>query len=394
VIGATTKPKPFPATSKRPEDTREGAMIKLVSSRSAPCTNHEVSEEIIGRAPVFREALSRLPTLARADGTVLITGETGTGKELVARAVHALSPRADAPFVAVNCGALVDTLLESELFGHERGAFTDAHTRRQGLVAQAAPGTLFLDELETLTPRAQVSLLRFLQDRSYRALGSAVEQHADVRCVAATNAQLDGLVRTGAFRADLYYRVSVFSVNLPPLRERREDIVPLAEHFVAKRATGAGPAPRLSPEAVDALLTFDWPGNVRELESAIARAMPVARGDRIEARDLGLAPEPRGPRAGGPPPRGRVVLQDPEAAGGGVLRASLSPSPHDRPSRQCEPGRAGGGQGAPGPGQAPEAPWPGPTAVRARGGISRRRGPPGVRVRSHPMRVPLATLRR
>ena len=273
-------------------------MIKLVSSRSAPCTNHEVSEEIIGRAPVFREALSRLPTLARADGTVLITGETGTGKELVARAVHALSPRADAPFVAVNCGALVDTLLESELFGHERGAFTDAHTRRQGLVAQAAPGTLFLDELETLTPRAQVSLLRFLQDRSYRALGSAVEQHADVRCVAATNAQLDGLVRTGAFRADLYYRVSVFSVNLPPLRERREDIVPLAEHFVAKHATGAGPAPRLSPEAVDALLTCDWPGNVRELESAIARAMPVARGDRIEARDLGLAPEPACARAG------------------------------------------------------------------------------------------------
>jgi DNA-binding NtrC family response regulator len=298
VIGATTKPKPHPAASGRDEDIREVAMIKLVSSRSAPCTNHEVSEEIIGRAPVFREALSRLPTLARADGTVLITGETGTGKELVARAVHALSPRAAAPFVAVNCGALVDTLLESELFGHERGAFTDAHTRRQGLVAEAAPGTLFLDELETLTPRAQVSLLRFLQDRSYRALGSAVEQRADVRCVAATNAQLDGLVRTGAFRADLYYRVSVFSVNLPPLRERREDIVPLAEHFVAKHATGAGPAPRLSPEAVDALLTCDWPGNVRELESAIARAMPVTRGDRIEARDLGLAPEPARARAG------------------------------------------------------------------------------------------------
>ena len=277
-------------------------MIKLVvSSRSTPCTNTEVSGQLIGKAPVFRDALSRLPTLARADGTVLITGETGTGKELVARAVHALSPRAAAPFVAVNCGALVDTLLESELFGHERGAFTDAHARRRGLVAEAAPGTLFLDELECLTPRGQVSLLRFLQDRSYRALGSAVEQRADVRCVAATNAQLDGLVRAGTFRADLYYRVSVFSVNLPPLRERREDIVPLAEHFVAKHVTGAGPAPRLSPGAVDALLACDWPGNVRELESAIARAVPVAQGDRIEAPDLGLKAEPAAARAGLPP---------------------------------------------------------------------------------------------
>jgi len=276
-------------------------MIKLVSSRSARCINDEVNGELIGSAPVFREALSRLPTLARADGTVLITGETGTGKELAARAVHALSPRAAAPFVAVNCGALVDTLLESELFGHERGAFTDAHARRQGLVAQAAPGTLFLDEIETLTPRGQVSLLRFLQDRSYRALGSTMEQRADVRCVAATNAHLDGLVRAGTFRADLYYRVSVFSVNLPPLRERREDIVPLAEHFVAKHLKNAGPAPRLSPEAVDALLACDWPGNVRELESAISRAVPVARGGRIEVRDLGLPPAPAGAVAGLPP---------------------------------------------------------------------------------------------
>ena len=320
---------------------------------------------------------------------MLITGETGTGKELVARAVHALSPRAAAPFVAVNCGALVDTLLESELFGHERGAFTDAHARRRGLVAQAAPGTLFLDELESLTPRGQVSLLRFLQDRSYRALGSAVEQHADVRCVAATNAQLDGLVRAGTFRADLYYRVSVFSLNLPPLRERREDIVPLAEHFAAKHVTGAGPAPRLSPEAVDALLACDWPGNVRELESAIARAVPVARGDRIEAPDLGLKPEPAVARAGLPPvallTEGESSYKIQKRRVVESFERAVSPSPHGRPPRQCEPGRAGGGQGAPGPGQAPEAPRAGPPAIHARGEFPRRRRSPGLRVRTHPM---------
>jgi two-component system, NtrC family, response regulator GlrR len=244
--------------------------------------------ELIGRAPAFQEVVSRLPMVARADGTVLIIGETGTGKELVARAIHQLSPRKSRPFVAVNCGSLVDTLLESELFGHERGAFTDAHARRQGLITHAAGGTVFLDEAEELSPRGQIALLRVLQERTFRTLGSTSEQRVEVRFVAATNARLDRLVQSGQFRADLYYRLCVFSVILPPLRERREDILMLAEYFLARECRGAPVTPRISPAATEALFAFEWPGNVRELESAIVRAVHVARSGLIEVADLGL----------------------------------------------------------------------------------------------------------
>jgi DNA-binding NtrC family response regulator len=189
--------------------------------------------------------------------------------------------------------------LESELFGHERGAFTDAHTRRQGLMAQADGGTLFLDEVDTLTPRGRVALLRALQDKTFRPLGSTSERRVDVRFLAATNARLEGLVQAGSFRADLYYRLCVFSVTLPPLRERREDILPLAGHFLAKYAGSPGPAPQLSAGAVEVLLAWDWPGNVRELESAILRALAVAKGGSIETGDLGL---PAVAGAAAPPP--------------------------------------------------------------------------------------------
>jgi DNA-binding NtrC family response regulator len=264
--------------------------------------DEEVLAQLVGTAPAFQDIVARLPILANADGVVLIGGETGTGKNLVARAIHALGPRAPRPFVAVNCGSLVDTLLEGELFGHEGGAFTDAHTRREGLVPHAAGGTLFLDEAEALTPRAQLTLLRVLQERTFRPLGSAVEQRADVRFLAATNVQLEERGRAGSFRGDLYYRLCVFSVTLPPLRERPEDVLPLAAHFLARHARTAGPMPRLSAGAVEALLAFDWPGNVRELESAIVRALPVARGGTIEAWDLDL-PGPPGPApADGAPP--------------------------------------------------------------------------------------------
>ncbi|HWN93145.1 MAG TPA: sigma-54 dependent transcriptional regulator [Verrucomicrobiae bacterium] len=263
-------------------------MSEVAVLKSGGPTEEKVLAGLIGRAPAFKTIVSSLPMLASSEGAVLITGETGTGKELVARAIHSLSDRAPHPFVAVNCGAFVETLLESELFGHERGAFTDAHARRHGLVAQAAGGTMLLDEVDTLMPRAQVSLLRVLQEGYFRPLGAGAEQHADVRFLAATNASLDRMVHTGSFRADLFYRLCVFSVGVPPLRERIEDILPLAGHFLEKHASNHGRAPGLSDAATEALLAYDWPGNVRELESAMVRALPAARGGTVEAEDLGL----------------------------------------------------------------------------------------------------------
>lgn len=218
----------------------------------------------------------------------LISGETGTDKELVARAIQYLSQQAAFPFVPVNCGSVSDTLLADELFGHERGAFTDAHVRRTGLIAQAEKGTLFLDEVDSLTPNAQVILLRVLQDKRIRPVGSSCEQPVAVRVLAATNANLEQLVRAGAFRADLYYRLCVFCIKLPLLRDRKEDIPILASHFLEKH-TPAGRAPLpLSPDALAALIAFDWPGNVRELESAIVRGIHFSRMNVIEVEDLRL----------------------------------------------------------------------------------------------------------
>jgi DNA-binding NtrC family response regulator len=251
---------------------------------------------LVGRSPAFLTAIATIPAIAQSEGPVLITGETGTGKELVARAIHYLSPRADRPFVAVNCGLLTDTLLEDELFGHERGAFTDARERRTGLIAEAERGTLLLDEVDTLTPRGQIALLRVLQDLAYRPVGSSREQTADVRFIAATNASLWQLVRSGAFRTDLYYRLCVFPVTLPPLRERREDITVLARHFLDRYAVPGRPELSLTPSAEAALLAHDFPGNVRELENTMMRAAQLARSGVIEAADLGL------PGAGSGPP--------------------------------------------------------------------------------------------
>jgi DNA-binding NtrC family response regulator len=243
--------------------------------------------KLIGQAPAFLQAVEALPVMAASGATVLIRGETGTGKELVARAVHYLSTRAGGPFVAVNCGSLPDTLLEAELFGHERGAFTDAHLRRPGLVAEAEQGTLFLDEVNSLSPRGQVCLLRLLQERRYRALGGNEERAADVRVVVASNAELESLVAGERFRADLYYRLCVFCLDLPPLRERREDVPLLAAHLLRKHTPAGHATPSLSAAAADALLAHPWPGNVRELENTMLRAVHLCQGAVVEPEHLG-----------------------------------------------------------------------------------------------------------
>ncbi len=238
-------------------------------------TRHEFSS-IIGRSAAMLSVFRMIETIARTASTVLITGESGTGKELAARAVHYNSPRRDHPFVALNCGALPETLLESELFGHMRGAFTGADVNKKGLLEVAERGTIFLDEIGEMTLTMQVKLLRVLQDRTFRRLGGTDEVRADIRVVAATNQDLQKAVADGRFREDLFYRINVIPIHLPPLRERLEDIPLLAEHFLAKYAAQMEkPVRSISQEAHRHLAGYGWPGNVRELENVIERAVAL-----------------------------------------------------------------------------------------------------------------------
>jgi two-component system response regulator PilR (NtrC family) len=231
---------------------------------------------IIGRSQPMLEVFSLIETIARTTSTVLITGESGTGKELVARAVHFNSLRRDRPFVALNCGALPETLLESELFGHMRGAFTGADLNKKGLIETAEHGTIFLDEIGEMTQMMQVKLLRVLQERRLRRVGGLEEIETDIRVIAATNQDLGKMVAEGRFREDLYYRINVIPVKLPPLRERREDIPLLAEHFLAKYTGVMGKAlTGISNDALVLLQQYDWPGNIRELENVIERAVAL-----------------------------------------------------------------------------------------------------------------------
>ena len=246
--------------------------------------------KLVGKSPSFLSVLRDLPAIAASQAVVLITGETGTGKELVARAVHYLSDKASFPFVAVNCGSLSEGLLEDEFFGHERGSFTGADCHRRGVIAQAENGSLFLDEVDTLSPKAQVDLLRVLQDKTYRPIGGSSELRANIRVIAASNAPVERLVREGALRSDLFYRLYVFSVHLPALRERKEDIIPLAVHFLTKHASSVPSKLELSTAAQEFLLANDWPGNVRELESAIVRGIHFAPGNVIEIEHLRMTP--------------------------------------------------------------------------------------------------------
>jgi DNA-binding NtrC family response regulator len=243
--------------------------------------------DLIGRSPRMQEVFATVREIATMRGTVLVEGESGTGKELVARAIHQSGDRSQAPFVVVSCTALTETLLESELFGHERGAFTGALARKPGKFELANGGTLFLDEVGDMSPKLQMDLLRVLQERRFYRVGGTDEIDVDVRVIAASNQDLAGAVASGEFREDLYYRLNVLSVRLPPLRERREDVPLLARHFLAEQAMEVGrPVRDLTEGALAVLLDHDWPGNVRELENAIARALVTCRGELLTEGDL------------------------------------------------------------------------------------------------------------
>jgi DNA-binding NtrC family response regulator len=241
---------------------------------------------LIAQSPAMHAVLDLVERVAPTDATVLIQGESGTGKEVIAKAVHHASARASRPFVAVNCGAVPETLLESELFGYMRGAFTGASMNKLGLFEEADGGTLLLDEIAEMPAALQVKLLRALQSGEIRRLGATQAVTIDVRVIAATHGDLAMLISQGTFREDLFYRLNVFQLVLPPLRDRREDIPALAEHFLARSAGKLGRELRLSAGALERLLRYPWPGNVRELENAIERAVILARGDSVEPDDL------------------------------------------------------------------------------------------------------------
>ena len=249
-------------------------------------SSHEFCN-IIGRSDAMLAVFKMVETIAKTNSTVLITGESGTGKDLVARAVHYNSLRREHPFVALNCGALPETLLESELFGHMRGAFTGADANKKGLVEVAEKGTIFLDEIGEMSATMQVKLLRVLQDRRFRRLGGTEEIQADIRVIAATNQDLQKMVAENRFREDLYYRINVIHLDLPPLRDRREDVPLLAEHFLRKYSEGVEkPVRSISHEALEVLSAHDWPGNVRELENAIERAVALEQGHVVLPESL------------------------------------------------------------------------------------------------------------
>jgi DNA-binding NtrC family response regulator len=246
---------------------------------------------MMGNSPAFQQAVRLINRLARYDVPVLICGETGTGKELAARAIHYQGRRCDHPFVPVNCGAIPDTLVENELFGHDRGAFTDARGSREGLIGYAQGGTLFLDEVDALSPKAQVTMLRFLQDQQYRPLGGERNRQANVRIITATNADLRQLCAQGRFRLDLHYRLCILELAMPPLRDRDGDALLLASHFAAKLAEQHGePQRRIGEETLGWFERYSWPGNVRELENLMLRAVLLCEGDVIRVEFPDKAP--------------------------------------------------------------------------------------------------------
>ena len=244
-------------------------------------------DDIVGESPAMKKVLELVKMVAQTDATVLIRGESGTGKELIARAIHSNSHRRYFPIIPINCGALPETLLESELFGHEKGAFTGAQYRRKGKLEMADGGTLFLDEIGNISMKTQLDLLSVLETKEFTRIGGNKVIQVDFRVICATNKDLEQAIKEGTFREDLYYRINVFSIYLPPLRENRSDIPLFAEHFVKKYAMSMNKRVReISPEAMDLLVRYNWPGNVRELENAIERAMVVTKDEVIREEDL------------------------------------------------------------------------------------------------------------
>ena len=269
-----------------------GALEKTGLEEENVYLRHELERKyqfsnIIGRSPRMQEVFSLIERVSKTTSTVLISGESGTGKELIARAVHYSGPRSQHHFLSINCGAMPENLLESELFGHERGAFTGAVREKKGLFQEADQGTLFLDEIGETTPSMQVKLLRVLQEKKIRRVGGNREEPVDVRIIAATNRDLQEQIVTGDFREDLYYRINVIPISLPPLRERREDIAPLVEFFVKKFSEELGLENKpISKRALELLQDYQWPGNVRQLENTIERALTLGTGKELTSDDL------------------------------------------------------------------------------------------------------------
>ncbi|MBM4210818.1 MAG: sigma-54-dependent Fis family transcriptional regulator, partial [Gammaproteobacteria bacterium] len=257
---------------------------------------------MIGSSKIMEEVFQMVLRAAPTKATVLLEGESGVGKDMIARAIHYHSPRRDKPFVKINCTAIPENLMESELFGYEKGAFTGASLAKPGKFEQADTGTVFLDEIGDVTPGVQVKLLRILQEREFERLGSNKTRHIDVRVIAATNVDLRKALEQGTFREDLFYRLNVLPIRIPSLRQRREDIPSLAVHFIRKHAAELGASElELTPDALEKLTAHSWPGNVRELENVMERSLVLAGGERLHAADVRIDSAPRAKSAGGDP---------------------------------------------------------------------------------------------
>ncbi len=281
-----TKPFPIPELEIHVQKAFEKVqLVRRERQRVEQIRYESPRYRLVGSSPIMQKTVQLLEKVAPTNSTVLIRGPSGSGKELIARALHYNSPRGDRPLVTINCAALQETLLESELFGHEKGAFTGALQTKVGLIEVAEGGTLFIDEIAEMAPSLQAKLLRVLEDRRFRRVGSTQETLADVRVIAATNKPLEEAIKAGRFRDDLYYRLNVVSIQLPALKERRQDIPELIEHFLANRQVGSVRF-TMDPDAVQALLRYDWPGNVRELANVIERAQILASEQRITLDDL------------------------------------------------------------------------------------------------------------